>query len=363
MNTPSPLDFALAPSKNQRSVEARAIYVAAAFAAIAFVLALIYFAGHPNLPIFGRVSIGTTSIVLSAIASFLSYYYVLYQNRKPRKGQSKARKAYLTFNMVALSFIHAAIVFLLVTVWFYVVSQAFQGARIDGVASSVLVATTVGVTSYVVYLVAGAKTTLMVSTALAIFLVAGALTSMITAQNPYWWQIHLSNLGGSGGFSAYAFNLTLIIGGAVVACIADLIADDFRRLAAINKKYSGVKVRTLRTMLMLIGLGLAGVGLFPYNTMDFLHNVSASGMVFLFLALVIGLRIFVPSFSHAFVWFSYAMLGIIFLSLYLFVGVGYFDLTSFELICFVVLFGWLVVFIRQIAAAYQDELTRKTTTR
>jgi hypothetical membrane protein len=355
MSIDSLLRSVLHPSKSYQSSEARAIYFAAIAGTVSFITALFYFSGHGDIPIFGRVSIGTTAIALSSIAAFIGYYLVLYQNREHTARSSLLHKTSVFLDMFALAFIHGALVFLLSTIVYYVVSEAFTGVLIDKYASSIIVAATVVVAAYAFYLIATNATTLMISSALAVFLVSGALTSMITASDPYWWQLHLSSLGSGDGFSSYAFNLTLIIGGVVIISIADLIANDFAKLKTYDTKFSRTNSRLIRIFLMLMGIGLAGVGLFPIDRHLALHNLSASSMFFMFIGLVIGLRSLVPTFSRAFFVVSYALVGVLCVCLMLFVRVGYFDLTAFEIICFLVLFGWLVVFIRQIAAALHDE--------
>jgi hypothetical protein len=350
----------LHPGISHRSIEARAIYFAVSSGVIAALLGLLYFSTKEGtIPIWGRVSIGTTSIVLASLAAFIAYFYVLLQNRAEEVHPSRWRRFYLYLGKFSLSFIHGALVFLITTLLFYIVSEAFIGAMVDKYASSVIVGVTVGVISYGIYLIASNKTTMMVSAALAAFLVAGALTSMITAQDPYWWQIHLSSLGTANDFSAYAFNVTLIIGGLVILCIADFIAQDFARLTELNSKYERANVSRLRLILVLMGLCFAGVGLFPFDTMAVLHGLCASAMLLLFVILIFSLRKLVPPFSHAFFALSYGMLAAVAFCYVLFQFVGYLDLTVFEIISFVILFGWLVVFIRQIAAAQHDEEHKK----
>ena len=355
MSIGSLLGVVFHPSRSYQSTEARAIYFAALAGTVSLIATLFYFAGHGAIPIFGSVSIGTTAIALASLAAFIGYFLVLYQNRERSRRWTLLHRTYAFLNMFALAFIHGALVFLLVTITFFVVSEAFTGVMIDMYASSIIVAATVVVAGYAFYLIASNATTLAISSALAVFLVSGALTSMITATDEYWWQMHLSSLGGGTGFSSYAFNLTLIIGGAVIVSIASLIARDFARLETLDPKFKQANIGRVRIILMLMGIGLAGVGLFPYDTHPTLHNVSASGMFFLFIGLVVGLRALVPTFSNACFVFSYSMIGVLVVSLLLMIRVGYFDLTAFEIICFVVLFGWLVVFIRQIAAALHDE--------
>lgn len=343
--------------KNRKSVEARAIYYAGISGAITLLVSFAYlhfFHGSDGIPLFGRFSIGSVSIVASMLLSFVAYAYVMYQGREYKKSSRWDVKLYAFLDMVALSFIHGAIVFLVTSVAFYVLSEAFIGVRFDVYLASVLAAVVTASSTYVVYLTASNRSAVAMSMALAVFLVAGALTSMITAGDPKWWELHLSSLGANGGISMYAFNGTLIIGGVVIAGLADQIARDFVALRSINSKFKAVKIETVRWTLILVGLFLAGVGLFPYDTMPNLHQTSAGGMVFLFIFLIGGLQLLVPPFSRAFFAMSYGLLAAVLLSTYLFMGISYFNLTGYEIICFVILFTWLVIFVRQIAAALYD---------
>lgn len=343
---------------NRKSVEARAIYYAGISGAITLFVSFVYlryFHGSDGIPLFGRFSIGSVSIVASMLLSFVAYAYVMYQSREYKKSSRWDVKLYAFLDMIALSFIHAAIVFLVTSVAFYVLSEAFIGVRFDVYLASALAAVVTAFSTYVVYLTASNRSAVTMSMALAVFLVAGALTSMITAGDPKWWELHLSSLGANGGISMYAFNGTLIIGGVVIAGLADQISRDFGALRSINSKFKAVKIETVRWTLILVGLFLAGVGVFPYDTMPTPHEVSAGGMVFLFIFLIGGLRFLVPPFSRAFFALSYGLLGTVLLSTYLFMGISYFNLTGYEIICFIILFAWLVIFVRQIAAALYDK--------
>lgn len=360
MNTTDIQRKVLSQPKDHSSVESRAIYYAVISGILTLLVGLAYFGyfyDGTSAPLFGRMSIGSLSIVAASLLAFFGYLYVMYQGRQFKKTSKLRVKFYSFFDMFALSFIHATIVFLVTSVAFYVLSGAFIGVNIDIYLANVIAAVTTTATSYVVYLAASNRTAVTMSMALAVFLVAGTLTSMITANDPKWWELHLSSLGANGGISMYAFNGTLIIGGIVIAGIANQIAKDFVTLQSANNHYKRVKVGAVRWTLVLVGLFLAGVGLFPYDTMPTLHEISAGGMVFLFLFLIGGLQFLVPMFSRAFFAVSYALLIAVLLSTYLFMGISYFNLTGYEIICFIILFTWLVMFVRQVAASLHDSAT------
>lgn len=339
-------------------IEARALYFMAAVFIVSLIISFLFFAGG-SVPIFGAGSVGIMAIILSTAAAAIGYFSVSYQ-QMPIEVSSLSRRIHLVLTTTALSFVHAAIVFLLTTIVFYTLDSAFTGLTIDVYSSSILASGSAAVFAYGTYLVASRLSTLSISTALAIFLVVGALTSMISSSDPYWWQYHLSYLGGGHSFSSYAFEITLAMGGLVMVCIADFIARDFARLKERHGKTIQNRANIVRVLLMLIGIFLALVGLFRWNVHPLVHNTAASGMVLLFLTLIVGLPYFVPMFSKAFFVFSYSLMGALLFCVYLYWGASYFNLTAFEILAFMIVFGWLVVFVRQIAAALADQSSVST---
>lgn len=354
----------LRPSTSSQSIETGAIFYAGIAGVLSLIAGLFFFQGY--VPIFGRGSIGTVSLLLAAIFAFIGYFYAAYTSMERPKNASLFEKTRTLLTTLALSFVHAAIVFLITTIGFYIVQDAFYGLTIDKYASSAIVAAVVAVMSYAVYLVGAGINTIRISTALAVYLVSGVLISMITATDPYWWEMHLSSLGAGNSLSSFTFEVTLLFGGLVIISVADFIASDFEKLSSVDTKYKVVKANGIRIMLSLIGVFLAFVGIFAYDTNPLIHNISASGMVVLFVILILALPWLVPTFSRAFFTFSYSLMAAIIFCEVLFNFVGYLNLTGFEIIAFTIVFSWLIVFIRQIAAALADEVpvsTRKTRTK
>lgn len=334
----------------RRRSETRALYAAGFSTAIATAIGLCYFWGEYSA-LFGRHSIGSLASLVAAIAAFVAF---LAAYNWPLKTAPKLwHRVRDLLTVAALAFIHAAICLLVVAVVFFLAQNAFLGLKLDQWVAAVLTGVSAGICGYAAYLAGSSMTTLRLSTSLAIFLVTGMMASMITANDPYWWQLHFSSLGAGGTGSAVAFNLTLIVAGLVIICLADFIAADFGRLSGTSKP---ARVNTIRIMLTIIGLMLAGVGLFKYDQYPQLHFYSAAGMAFLFLAMMAALPRLAPNFSKAFIIFSYAIMGVILACVWLWKGVGYLNLTAFELVCTAIIFAWLVVFVRNLAV--QTELSR-----
>jgi hypothetical membrane protein len=176
---------------------------------------------------------------------------------------------------------------------------------------------------------------------------------MLTAENPQWWQENLSALGTSSDVSGVAFNFTLIVAGVVVTTLAGYAT---ATLAATAKTASARhQVRVLEGGIVLIGVFLAGVGLFPVDERFGIHTLVASGMVVVFASLIVRIRALVPSISGTFAALGWVFLAVIVVAAVLWFPVGYYNLTAVELIASSLVFAWLIVLIRNLAAVDADQ--------
>ena len=337
------------PSRS--STESRAIYAALVSGAVGFIVALIVFRTG-NVTLFERgVSIGFMASILGGIVGLVVYLLAATSLVDSSTGRKRLWSRITTWS---LALVHGLLAFLFYVVLFYIISQSFLGAQIDAWSSSLLVAVATGLAAYVVYLSALTMNALRVSLLLATFLLSGVFISMLTASDPYWWDIHFSSLGASGGVSGYAFNATLIIAGLVIVALTSYIIEDFQRLLKADTAADRYRVRALQVLLSGIGVALAGVGIFVCDAFPVAHNIAAGGMAVLFIIMVVGLPWLTPSFPRAFFVISSVLLSALLLSAWLFMSVQYLSLTVFELVAAALIFSWLVVFVRHIAALVDD---------
>lgn len=342
----------------QHAAEARAIYIATGAFILGLIVALIAFWPN-NQHLFGGKSIGLIASIVATSCSLIAFFIGNVGQYPLDPKLTVVARVRNAFTKTALAFTHAAIVFLMTTAGYFIFSDAFKGLWLDPMISSFLVASTVSIATYIVYLAAVQITTLRVSTVLAIFLATGVITSMITTENPYWWQLHFSSLGADNTRSSTAFNLTLIIAGLVAVALSDFIASDFRHLKKADDRYQKDRANIIRVAIAVMGVCLAFVGIFVYNVHPALHVGSAVGMAFIFMGMAAFSPLLMPSFSRAFIGMTYGFLAALVVSIWLYVGIGYFTLTAFELMAFGVIFTWLVVFIRQIAAGLESVNSQK----
>jgi hypothetical protein len=84
-------------------------------------------------------------------------------------------------------------------------------------------------------------------------------------------------------------------------------------------------------------------------------------MAVLFIVMLIGLRHNVPTTPHVFLTLGYVFIACILVLAILF-AVGYYNLTAVELVAFLVIFSWLLLFLRNVGgtAATPGEPTPKS---
>ncbi|WP_133159138.1 DUF998 domain-containing protein [Arthrobacter glacialis] len=352
MNQSTPIRRLLRhPVASSESLESSALLAAAAAFAAGILLALIWFWDR-ELSISGPGSVGQFVALGSAIAAMVTFVgaQILLNAEgtvagKGREGQPAAQVRLRWYDIAALGLAHA---FIALLGWLGIadlMGKSFAGAVVFTLPAAVLAAVAIAVTAYAAFLSAVHLTPMSVSTILIVFLVVGSFASMLSATDPLWWQKNLSSLGITDDISALAFNLTLIIAGVIVTTVAHYAT---ATIPVVSEKE--LKGRNLvRGALALIGVLLACVGIFPVDEFLTAHNVAATGMAAIFVAMVIGLPRLIPATPRVFVLLGYCFVGII-VVLAIFFVTGYYNLTAVELVAFLLIFSWLVVFLRHTTA-------------
>ena len=335
------------PATSDAVFEATALIVGAAFLLVGFVVALPVFWGH-QLSISGTGSIGMFAAYGGAIAAALAFALGRLAVRAPEPDPSVARDGFAVpgdrlrwYDLAAIAFAHAAIAYLGWLGIAQLLEQSFVDAPVFPFPGAILVAVAFALTGYVAFLSAVALTPTVLSLVLAVFLVVGAFAAMLASSDVHWWRDNLSALGMSSNSASVAFNVTLIIAGIMVTTIS--------RYATAGLPVDDPVDRRGRTIarggLILMGIFLACVGIFPVDEFFGLHNTVATGMAVVFAVIVVGLPWFVRSIPRVFVGLGWAYVLVIVL-LGAFFAVGYYNLTAVELIAAVLIFSWIIVFLR-----------------
>ena len=339
---------------NSTNIESTAIYIALISGAVGFLVSLALFWGHTTALFTKGISIGFVASILAAVIALV--IYVLTNARTARKA-SRKRKLSEHIGTWSIAIVHALLILLTYALIFFIVGRSFIGAEIDPFGSSTIVALATGMAGYITYLSAAQMNSMRIAVLLALFLVSGTFISMLSASDPNWWYVHFSSLGADSGVSSYAFNGTLIIAGVAMVGLTKHITDDFKKLQHEKGLAKRTKAKALTICIVGIGIMLALVGAFVYNVFPTIHNLAAGGMAIFFLLIILALPWLTPDFPKAFFVASYGLFAALLLSVWLYQTAGYFNLTIFELVAAAIIFTWLIVFVRYIAAMLEDRDT------
>lgn len=337
------------------SAETLALAVGAAGFVVMGVVGFLAAGGEP-VPLSGRGSAGATAAGGAAILGAAAVVAGIVKRRRSRPPiHRRGGTARDVFDIAALAIAHACVFLIGTLALFSLLSRSFLGAVLFPFASAVIVGVVGAVTTYFAYLSAVNMNIYLLAALLAVFLSMGVLSSMLTAEDPLWWQKNLSALGMGDTLSGFAFNFTLAIGGFMVTIVASFATRELELAAQSKSPSARRRVLLLQGGLVLMGILLACVGLFPVDENLAVHNSVASGMLTVYAALIICMGYLVPAISRAFVALGFVFLGVIVGAAVAFLN-GYYNLTATELIAAFLIFSWLIILIRNLGAVDADHL-------
>lgn len=301
-----------------------------------------------SAPIAGPDSLGQFAALMSAVTAIVVFVLGRVIAADPAR---RDRLGVLDIvDIAAFAFAHAMIALLGWTLAATIVEAGLIGAVVFPVPVLMLAGAAAALTAYVAYYSATHLDLQLLATVLAVFLVLGVLASMLTASDPQWWKENLSALGMTDDLSARAFNLTLIVAGILVTTLARYAT---KEIPTPHPRGAA----SVRTCLVIVGIFLGLVGVFPVDEHFALHTGVASGMVVAYAVLIIAVRWWVPGVSRTFLLVGYVFTLLILL-LSVFFAVGYYTLTAVELVAGTVVFTWIILFIRTADALKRDAGSR-----
>jgi hypothetical membrane protein len=321
-----------------RGRESLAIGVAGVASLVSIVAALLVFHLEPA-PIAGPGSLGQFAAIVATVSAIVVFVFGRYAVRD--REHPPRLMDLVDLGVVAL--VHGVIALLSWTLLSAIIGQSFAHMVVYPIPLLFITGAVSAVTTYLVLHAATGSSLMTLAIVLAVFLAEGLVASMLSASNPHWWRDNLSALGIANDTSALTFNLTLIVGGIMITTLTRYIT---RALPGA----SAGGVARLRVFLVLMGVLLALVGLFPVDDFFWVHTSSASGMGVVFCVLALRVQTWVPGLARGFIWLGRVFVGVTVLMGALY-AVGYYTLTAVELIAAVMAFTWIILFIRNTALA------------
>lgn len=339
--------------------ETSAVVVGAIAAGAFGVVAGLMFLGRTP-PLWGGVSVGAVAGVAVFVGGVVAAF-TGYRRSRSRPGQEWRRaipawKAALDATTVAL--VHAILAAIFTISLFVLLQRGFEGLVVDAFIAAAAVAAVSGVSAYLISLSVADLTTRRMAALLVTFMAVATLTSIATVEDPYWWQNHFSQLGTADDVSAWLFNTALIVAGVFVATFALYLHRDLTTLHALGGLAHAWAPRLVSVVFIVLGLMLAGVGVFTFDEQLVLHNVCAAGMSASFAAMVLGSPALLRGMPPRFFVICYATFGVLIGGFLLYAPpIAYYNLTAFELVAFAVIFGWILLFIRFVDALIAPDTT------
>ncbi len=310
------------------------------------VVSFIVFRSKQAITLSGDISIGLMILISAAVICIFSFTPFYLYGLKKRKINLPI--SVLIYNCIvltiALGITIAMVSFLVISV----LNNSFKNVQLDIFISSAFVGVYSGVLLYMVIPVAMGMNTTIVARLFTIVMISGIILSMLTNNNPNWWQVNFSYLGWGNGISSISFNLTIIMAGLLVIALSTQFTNDLKRSKYIFDK-KDVNLNLLTLMFIVLGVDMSSLGLFPYDKAPRLHDILGYSMLIIFGVIVLSLRFIFPKIDKTFLTNSYLTLGLLAFCYILFSVVGYLSLTGFELIGFIVTFGWLLMFVKKIS--------------
>lgn len=318
---------------------------------VAAVTGLIVFRGE--VPLWGLVSPGSIGLILVGVTSLAAatIEHVRFPLPTVPSWSPAVLRIQRTVNVASIALVHAGIALMVVGLTNAVLVQSLAGLKLDVFTSTMIVVLLSAGAAYGVTLSAGDVTITRLSTLFAVFMTGGVVVAMLTTTEAQWWKLHFSELGAGSGLSGTIFNGTLILSGFLLASLTTLVAPALAQWASISPPSRYRNVRLVSWAFGIIGVCLAGAGVVPEDAGAFVHVTLAAGVAVVFGGVLIGLRWILDGFSRTFLLFSDVALAGLVISTLLFWPIRYYNLAAYELVAGGIIFAWLVIFMRHVAAS------------
>jgi MFS family permease len=297
-------------------------------------------------PLSGQVSIATVTSILVAVLGGAAFATAYVRVARRTSRWKHRRLVWRIRDAASLTIAAAAMAAMAALAAFSVFQRMFQGLLLGRIAATLMAAATVAAGCYLLANIAHEMSSSGVAVLLGGFLAAGVVAATLSADDPGWWQSNFSALGVSTESSASAFNFTVITAGVVLTTLADYLADDLERWEGVTRR----EVRTIRVMLIVIGLALIGLGSIPVDTSRVVHDINAVSVIVGFGTMILATPFLLRGLPRPFL-LSTAVLGALILGI---VGLWklfhVYNFTAVEMLSVLIIFAWLGLFSRTVAS-------------
>lgn len=336
-------------------IETEALVAAVVAGVLGAAVAVVVFWGRYTLVWAGWAiswSVGTAAMA-AVIVFGLATCVVSYRRsrRLPEQAWRRRLPRWKTaVDTVTVSLMHTALAVMITGVAFSVAQHAFWRLTVGQYVGGAMVMGAVSVASYSLYLEVAQLTTMRLAHRMLMFMGGGVLLSMTTSPDPLWWQRQFSYLGTFGDQPSLIFNGTLIVAGALVTTFAMYVSRDLRMLRRRHVVQYRWSAPTYTVLFIVLGALLAGIGLVPENLNTSAHNSIAAATSCTFGVMLLLTPVALRGMPWSFILLTCGCLALLASDVWLYINESYFNLTAFEAVAFAILFGWISILVRFMAA-------------
>lgn len=335
---------------SRRTDEAVGQTGAIAAAAISVIAGPFVFTGE-GIPLTGQVSMATVTSVLCVVLGGAAFAASYVRVSRQRTSWRSRPLVWRIRDVAGLTLASASIAVMAVGAAYTTFQRAFQGLVVGRISATLLLAVVVGVCCYTLSLIGHHMSSSRVAVLLGCFLGAGVFASMLTADNPGWWQSNFSALGISTASSASAFNFTVVLAGVVLTTLADYVATDLSRWPGVTRRTDLL----VRIVLVVIGLALVGLGLVPVNLSRLAHDIFAYTALVAFGVFILAAPVLLKGLPSSFVVTTGLFGGLMVVIVLLWAPGGRYNFTAVELLSVLLIFAWLTLFARTVGSGPPQE--------
>lgn len=303
-----------------------------------------FYENHYQIPMTGELSIASAVSILGLLSGSISFIVFFIKEKKNDKNSNLEGIHWRNVPTVFFSYI--VMLLLIILSFFWLIDMIFEGASFDIYTATVIFFIFTAVINYLMIYSALSFTSSMLVNLLIFVIVGGVFFAMLTNSQSRWWQHNFSFLGTNEAVNSWQFNFTLMLSALLMVALIDYLFVNLKK-----NNFSGYPLLALRVLLTLVAVSLGGVGFFPNNgqgQLHVLHTRAANLLVLLIVVLIIGIKWLLPKVTKEFLLISYGIAAALIVANFLFQHVGYFSLTVFELIAFVLAFSWILLLLQHI---------------
>ncbi|WP_216644504.1 DUF998 domain-containing protein [Secundilactobacillus folii] len=295
-----------------------------------------------QIPMSGSNSFASCVIFAGVLIGTIMFTIFFIRERRNQTNTFSANIYWRNFPVVILSFALILAVGLLGVFWLF--GTIFKDVSFDRLTSTIIFFIFEGIINYIMIYAAFALSSRTLIRLFTLVIVGGVVISMATNSSLLWWQHNLSFLGTKLATNSWQFNMTVMFSALILIAMIDYI------FVSLHANYPhSLRLSTLRAILTIMAVDYGAIGFFPNNAQfHLLHDHLAKVLVYFIILLIIGIRWLLPGISKQFLHISYTIGAILIAAEIAFKAIGYLSLTAFEIIGFILAFGWVLLLLQML---------------